>query len=66
MEEYWIVSPQGAVEIYYLKDGKYVLEYNYILQNDKEDEEYNADTIIRLKEFPHIEMTLEEIFEGVL
>lgn len=65
VEEYWIVSPQGLVEIYYLKDGKYVLEYNYILVNDKEDEEYNADTIIRLKEFPHIEMTLGEIFEGV-
>lgn len=65
VEEYWIVSPQGAVEIYYLKDGKYVLEYNYILENDKEDEQYNADTIISLKEFPHIKMTLEEIFEGI-
>ena len=65
MEEYWIVSPQGLVEIYYLKDGKYELEQSYMLQNDKEDEHYNADTEICLREFPHIKMTLGEIFDGV-
>ena len=37
VEEYWIVSPQGAVEIYYLKNGKYVLEHSYILQSDREE-----------------------------
>lgn len=52
-------------EIYYLEDGKYILEYSYILQNDKEDEEYNAETEICLKTFPHIKMTLGEIFEGL-
>ncbi len=31
VEEYWIVSPQGSVEIYYLEDGKYVLEQSYML-----------------------------------
>jgi len=65
VEEYWIVSPQGAVEIYYLEDGKYVLEQSYLLQDDKEDEHYNAETVINLKEFPHIKMTLGEIFEGI-
>jgi len=65
VEEYWIVSPQGAVEIYYLEDGKYVLNQSYLLQDDKEDEYYNAETVICLKEFPHIKMTLSEIFEGV-
>lgn len=65
VEEYWIVSPQGLVEIYYLKDGKYELEQSYMLQNDKEDEHYNADTEICLREFPHIKMTLGEIFDGV-
>ncbi|MDE5780570.1 MAG: Uma2 family endonuclease [Lachnospiraceae bacterium] len=65
VEEYWIVSPQGSVEIYYLQDGKYVLEQNYMLQDDKEDEYYNAETEICLKAFPHIKMTLGEIFEGV-
>ena len=31
VEEYWIVSPQGSVEIYYLESGKYILEQNYML-----------------------------------
>lgn len=65
VEEYWIVSPQGSVEIYYLKNGRYVLEQSYILQQNKEEDYYNADTEICLKAFPHIKMTLEEIFEGV-
>lgn len=65
IEEYWIVSPQGSVEIYYLQDGRYVLEQNYMLQNDKEDEDYNADIEICLREFPHIKMTLGDIFEGI-
>ena len=65
VEEYWIVSPQGLVEIYYLKDKKYVLEYSYLLQDDKEEEFYNAETIISLREFPHIKMELRDIFENV-
>lgn len=65
VEEYWMVSPQGSVEIYYLEDGTYVLQQNYILVDDREDEDYNAETEISLREFPHIRMTLAEIFEGV-
>ena len=65
VEEYWIVSPQRSVEIYYLQNGKYVLEQNYMLQDDKEDEEYNGDTEISLRAFPHIKMTLGEIVEGL-
>lgn len=66
VEEYWIVALQGkSVEIYYLEDGKYILEQNYILQEDKEDTHYNADKEISLKGFPHIKMLLSEIFEGV-
>ena len=65
VEEYWMVSPQGSVEIYYLEDGAYVLQQNYILVDDREDEDYNAETEISLREFPHIKMTLAEIFEGV-
>ena len=63
--EYWIVSPRGFVEIYYLEDGKYVLNQSYMLEDDKEDEDYNAETEICLREFPHIKMTLGEIFEGI-
>lgn len=65
VEEYWIVSPQGSLEIYYLENDKYVLEQSYMLQEDKEDMYYNADTIIGLKAFPNIQMTLSQIFEGV-
>ena len=66
VSEYWIVSPrEHAVEIYYLEEGKYKLVYSYILQEDKDEKDYNADTIITLREFPHIAMTLEEIFDKV-
>lgn len=65
VEEYWIVSPQGSVEIYYLEGGKYILEQSYMLQDDKEDDDYNAEQEICLKAFPHIKMTLGEIFEGL-
>lgn len=65
VEEYWIVSPNGEVEIYYLVDGKYILDQSYMLQNDQEVEHYNAETEITLKAFPHIRMRLGEIFEGV-
>ena len=65
VEEYWIVSPNGSVEIYYLQDGKYVLEQGYLLQDDEEEACYNARTEICLRAFPHIKMTLGEIFEGL-
>lgn len=65
VEEYWIVSPQGSVEIYYLENGRYVLQKNYLLQADKEEEDYNAEQEITLKTFPHIKMILGDIFEGI-
>lgn len=43
----------------------YVLKHSYILQDDPEEEDYNADTEISLREFPHIKMRLSEIFEGI-
>lgn len=65
VEEYWIVSPQGSLEIYYLEEGKYVLSQSYMLQDDKEEEDYNAETILALKSFPQVTMALGEIFEGL-
>lgn len=65
VEEYWIISTRGTIEIYYLQDGKYVLEQSYMFQGDREDEDYNAETEICLKAFPHIKMTLGDIFDGV-
>ena len=66
VEEYWIISPrERAVEIYYQENGKYDLKYSYILQDDSEEEHYNADTVVTLKDFPKISMTLAEMFENV-
>lgn len=66
VEEYWIISPKGrSVEIYYLENGRYVLEESYILEEDDDEEDYNAETIISLKAFPHISMKLRDIFEKV-
>lgn len=58
------MSPkERAVEIYYLEDRKYELKYSYVLQDDPEEEHYNADTVVMLKEFPNITMTLADMFE---
>ena len=63
--EYWIVTPQGkSVEIYHLLDGKYELTQHYLLQDDAEEEEYNAETTLQLKDFPNVQMKLKDIFEG--
>lgn len=65
IEEYWIISPKGSLEIYYLRDGRYILEQSYVLQDDKEIEDYNAEEEICLRAFPNIKMTLGDVFEGV-
>ena len=57
-----ILSPiERAVEIYYLKDGKYEIEESYILDDDEASEHYNSKQEITLRAFP-ITMTLEDIF----
>lgn len=64
-EDEWLVNYRGrSMEIYYLEDGKYNLEALYMLEDDPQDEDYNADTVISLRTMPHISMTLGEIFEG--
>lgn len=66
IDEYWIVQPkEKSVEVYYLDDGKYELNQSYILDDDVESEDYNAETVLTLKAMPNISMTLAEIFEGV-
>ena len=61
----WIISPQGFLDIYYLEDGKYSLNQSYMIESDRDAEYYNAETEISLRAFPHIKMTLAQIFEGV-
>lgn len=66
VEEFWTVSPQGkSINIYYLENGKYHLEQSYILQEDEEEDDYNAKTWISLRAFPNIKMRLEDVFENV-
>ena len=65
VQEYWIVSSmERSVEIYYLVAGRYVLQDCYILQDNPEEDYYNADQVIILRAFPDISLTLAEIFEN--
>lgn len=53
VEEYGIVSPmERAVEIYYLKYGRYEIEESYILDDDETSEHYNLKQEITLWAFP--------------
>lgn len=66
VDELWLVDPRGkSVEIYYLENNAYVLEQVYMLEDDPEDEDFNADIVITLRMFPNISMTLAEIFRDV-
>lgn len=60
-----ITATASSTEIYRLENGRYILTHNYILQDDKKDAHYNADTIISLTAFPNIRMKLEDIFEEI-
>ena len=42
-----------------------MLEQSFLLQDVKDEEDYNAEEELSLRAFPHIKMTLGEIFEGV-
>lgn len=65
VDEYWIVDSKAHnIEVYYLEGEGYRLVEVYILENDTEDEDYNAQTEITLRAFPEIKMTLAEIFEN--
>lgn len=66
VDEYWIIMPKDkSVEVYYLEDGKYILSASYILEDDEENVDYNADVVLTLRAMPNISMTLEEVFEGI-
>ena len=66
IDEYWIVSPrERSVEIYYLIDGVYDLVSSYILVDDTEDENYNAEIVLTLKAVPTVSIILKEIFENI-
>lgn len=63
-------SLKGSLSLVFMEnldfnDGKYTLANSCILEDDPDNRHYNADIIISLREFPHIHMTLTEIFENV-
>lgn len=63
VDEFWLVEPKGkSLEIYYLENGAYELQASYLLDEDPENKEYDADTVITLRRFPNISMTLGDIF----
>ena len=65
VDEYWIVSPiERSIEIYYLEDGRYILQEVATLL-DADDKDYNGDTVIALRSNPEITFVLAEIFEGL-
>lgn len=41
------------------------MNQSYMIESDRDAEYYNAETEISLRAFPHIKMTLAQIFEGV-
>ncbi|MGL5436319.1 MAG: Uma2 family endonuclease [Lachnospiraceae bacterium] len=66
VEEYWIVNARAhSIDIYHLKEDYYILSNTYLYVADDNDEDYNADKGISLKAFPHIKITLADIFENV-
>lgn len=64
ISEYWTIDyASKSIDIYHLIDAKYKLINACTLVEDEELEGYNIGTIIKLKEFPNIEIKLEDIFE---
>lgn len=62
VSEYWIVNPIGTIDIYYLVDGRYRLEQSITRCYDTEEEDYNENMTLTLREFPNVTMTIGEIF----
>lgn len=62
--EYWAVNPRGVIDVYYLKNKKYVLHDTLILCRNKDDaDEYSEKDEITLRCFPKVKMVLGDIFE---
>lgn len=54
VKEYWLVYPEGAIDVYYLKNGKYQPQGLY---------EPDAFEVIQVGLFPKLIMSLKEIFK---
>lgn len=66
IDEYWIVSPkERSVEVYYLEEKQYHLVSSYILVEDVEDKNYNAEAVLTLKAMPAVAIVLKDIFKDI-
>ncbi|QEH67635.1 Uma2 family endonuclease [Cellulosilyticum sp. WCF-2] len=66
VSEYWIVDYKSkSVEVHYLKNGTYELVNVLMLQDDSEEDDYNAKEVLELREFPGVKLVLEDIFHHV-
>lgn len=67
VDEYWIVTPKSkSLEVYYLCGEQYKLNSSYIFDDDPDSPDYNAETVITLRAMPAINISLEEIFDGII
>lgn len=66
IDEYWIISPKEcSVEVHYLEGEGYKMAASYILVEEKEDQNYNADIVLTLRSMPAISVMLRSIFENI-
>lgn len=70
VREYWLVDTEKqAVEVYLLKDGKFVLDEvyqifpDYVIMTDEERAQYKSEVPVSL--YDDFSIPLEEIFEGL-
>ena len=73
VREYWIISPkERAVEVYHLKDGKFVLDDRYTALDEWEEEAMSekekAEHRLKLKVslYDDLEIEVNEIFEDMV
>ena len=72
VKEYWIIDPKAeSIDVYLLKDGKYVLDNTYqnISESEAEemDEEEKAEIRLSLKLslYDDLEIHIRDVFEGI-
>lgn len=66
VEEYWLVDYRiYNVEVYYLREDRFVLQKIYKLRFDEDTKTYNYNEGITLRNFEEITINLGDIFQGV-
>jgi len=73
VREYWIISPkEKAIEVYHLKDGKFILDDRYTVLEEWEEkaftEKEKAEHRLTLKVslYDDLEIDVKEIFENIV